>query len=147
MTKLKRSLMILAGTALMAMPAQAGQVNPQVLDVDLDNMFAAGDLLTARDDKNDDVFLGCGTRNLELGDGSLYSWAFCQGQDADGDRATCFTFNPELIQTIREINSFSWVTFSWTDDGSGTLTCTRMGFSTQSQYLGKNQKGNKVPKD
>lgn len=135
---------LIFGTVALALPALAGLVQPAAVNVDLDNFFASGDLVAARTDKNDDVFIGCGTRNFDLGDGTLFSWAFCQATDEEGDSVTCRIDNNDLVQTVREINDSSYVTFSWTDDGQGNLTCSRMGFSTQSFYLGKDVKGNKV---
>jgi hypothetical protein len=144
MKKILKWAVLTVTSVVLVFPVLAGQVQPAIVDVDLDNFFASGDLISARIAKNDDVFIGCGTRNFELGDGSLFSNAFCQAEDEDGDRVVCFTTNPELVRTIRGINDSSYVTFSWNDDGDGNLTCTRMGFSTQSFYLGKDTKGNKV---
>lgn len=131
-------------SVVFALPVLAGQVQPAVVDVQLDSFFASGDLVSARTSESDEVFIGCGTRNFEDGDGSTFSWAFCQAADDEGDSVTCFTSNPELVRTVREINDSSFVTFSWTDDGQGNLTCNRFGFSTQSFYIGKDAKGNKV---
>lgn len=142
MKSITKTLAIALGTALLATPALAGQTQPAEVNVDLDTMFASGDMVTARGSKGDSEFIGCGTRNFEDGAGGLFSWAFCQAEDADGDRATCFTFNPDLVKTINAINDTSYIQFAWTDDGSGSLTCTRMGFSTQSFYLGQNQRAN-----
>ena len=147
MTKLKRGLAYAFGAILVSSTAFAGLTRSVVVDIDLDNNFASGDMITARTAKDDTVFIGCGTRNTEDGSGGLFSWAFCQGEDRDGDSATCFTFNPDLVKTVREINSNSFITFSWTDDGAGNLTCTRMGFSTQSFYMDKHTKGNLKKKD
>lgn len=144
MPKLMKTTIAMIGAALIAMPAFAGETQPAEVMVDLDNFFAQGDMLTARTDDNDEVFIGCGTRNFSDGAGGLFSWAFCQAVDAEGDRATCFTFNTPLVDTINAINDNSFITFSWTDDGAGNLECTRMGFSTQSFYLGSKVKGNKA---
>ena len=143
MTKLKRGALLISSLAIVSGGAFAGQASPVVVDVDLDNMFAQGDMITARTSKDDEVFIGCGTRNFETSPGGpLFSWAFCQARDTDGDAATCFTTNPELVKTIDAINSDSFITYGWTDDGAGNLTCTRMGFSTQSFYLDKHTAGN-----
>lgn len=143
MTGLRKGLIFALGVALLSATAYAGTTQPAPVTVDLENMFASGDLVTARTTKGKATFIGCGTRNFEGLDGGLTSWAFCQARDAEEVSVTCFTFNPELVKTVREINDSSFVTFSWTDDGQGSLTCTRMGFSTQSFYLGKQTKGNK----
>lgn len=145
MSKLSTALIVLMGASLMSAPAIAGYVQPAPVTIDLENGFASGDQVTARTAKKDDSsFIGCGTRNIEDDQGGLFSWAFCQAQDADEQLITCFTFNPELVKTINAINDTSFITFNWTEDEGGTLTCNRMGFSTQSFYLGKEIKGNKV---
>lgn len=146
MPKFMKTTIAILGAALMAAPAFAGETQPAEVTVDLDNFFAAGDMVTARTDANDEVFIGCGTRNTSDGAGGLFSWAFCQAVDAEGDRVTCFAFDSPLVDTIKAINDTSFITFSWTDDGAGNLECTRMGFSTQSFYLGKEVKGNKEGK-
>ncbi|WDI31459.1 hypothetical protein PUV54_16025 [Hyphococcus flavus] len=127
---------------LMATAAFAGLRQPAPVAVDLDAQFASGDLITAADAKNDEVFIGCGTRNFDDGVGGVFRFAFCQAADAEGDRVVCNTSNPELVQTIREINDSGYIQFSWTDDGAGNLTCSATGFSTQSFYADKHSKGN-----
>lgn len=144
MSKLSTTLVVLMGASLMSTPAIAGYVQPAPVTIDLENGFASGDQVTARTAKKDkSSFIGCGTRNTDDGAGGLFSWAFCQAQDADEQKITCFTFNPDLVKTINAINDTSYITFNWTEDEDGTLTCNRMGFSTQSFYLGREIKGNK----
>ena len=143
MTGLKKGLIFIFGAALLAGTSHAGTAQPAPVTINLEDLSASGDLVTARTTKGDATFIGCGTRNFEGVDGELFSWAFCQARDVEEEHVTCFTFNPDLVATVREINDSSFVTFSWSDDGEGTLTCTRMGFSTQSFYLGKQTKGNK----
>jgi len=147
MHMLKKAMVVMTGAALMSVPAFAGQVNPQVVDVDTDFMFASGDMITAFSDKDDEVYIGCGTRNTLIPSGGMFSWAFCQARDADGDQVTCFAFDNELVETVHAINSDSYIQFRYEDDGNGGFNCTHMGFSTQSFYLDKHTKGNKVPKD
>jgi len=142
---LKKGLVFIAGAALLSAPAYAGRVNPQAVNVDTDLMFASGDMITAFDAKDDDVFIGCGTRNTLIPSGGMFSWAFCQAEDADGDNVTCFAFDNELVETINAINSDSYIQFRWEDDGFGGFNCTHMGFSTQSWYLDKHTKANKAP--
>lgn len=147
MKKHLKAMACMTAAALISVSAHAGFTRPAEVNVDLDNLFAGGDMISARTDKAKNVFIGCGTRNVEDGSGGLFSWAFCQAEDADEEQVTCFTFNPDLVKTIREINDASYITFSWTDDGAGTLTCTRMGFSTQSFYLPKQKKSKKKKDD
>jgi hypothetical protein len=66
-----------------------------------------------------------------------FRFGFCQVQENGGEVIICSTLSDALIDEIRAANDFSFVTFSWTDDGAGNLTCTRVGFSTQSFYLDK----------
>jgi len=117
--------------------AMAGYQQPAPVNVDLDGRFAAGDMQTAASDKNDAVFIGCGTRNYDDGVGGTLKFAFCQAEDAEGDSAVCSTFNPDLVEAVRAVSDFSYVSFAWSDDGSGNLTCTSIGLSTQSFYLEK----------
>lgn len=142
MVKVKTGAIGAIAAAMIATSAMAGQTQPFPVQVDLVAGSAQGDMVSARTDKDDEVFIGCGTRNFDDGAGNMFSLAFCQGRDAEGDQATCFTQNPEMVRTVREINDTSFLTFAWTDDGAGNLTCTNMGYSTQSFYLGKEIKGN-----
>ena len=140
MNILTKGIVFIAATTLVSVPAFAGQKRPQPVAVDLVAKTAIGDMITARNSRNRNVYIGCGTRNVEDGSGGLFNWAFCQAEDADTDTVLCTTTNPELVKTIREINDASFITFSWTDDGTGVLTCSSMGFSTQSFYLLKKRR-------
>ncbi len=144
MTVLKKGLMFTLGAALLSMPAFAGTTLPQEVVVDLENMRANGDMTTARTTRGKAAYIGCGTRNSEGADGSLFSWAFCQARNAEEEQVVCTTFNPELVATVRAVSDFSFVTFRWTEDENGALTCNHMGFSTQSFYLGKQVKKNRT---
>ena len=130
---------ILTVTTLMLLTgfAYAGLVQPSPVDVDLVNMTAIGDQFTARTAADDISFIGCGTRNFDDGAGNSFRFGFCQAGDADGDSITCFTQNDSLLDEMRAQSDYSWITFSWQDDGSGGFECIRVGFSTQSFYLPK----------
>lgn len=146
MTKARLGIACVFMMATAATAAFAGATQPAIVDVDLNAQVATGDIISARDAKADNVFIGCGTRNFDDGAGGVFNFAFCQAEDAAGDHVACSTTNPELVRTIREINDTSFITFGWSDDGAGNLTCTSMGFSTQSFYQDKhtmdNVKGN-----
>jgi hypothetical protein len=122
---------------LFSATAFAGLSQPAPVSVDLDNQFANGDMQTAATDKNDAVYIGCGTRNADDGQGGVFKFAFCQAEDAEGDVAVCFTENPDLVDAVRAISDYSYISFAWSDDGAGNLTCASIGLSTQSFYLGK----------
>lgn len=125
------------GAALLASAAIAGQTQPAPVDVDLAMGFAQGDMLTARDDDDDDVFIGCGVREFDDGAGGAFSFGFCQAEDAAAEAVLCFTTNTDLLDAIRASSDRSFITFSFVDDGAGGFNCTRIGFSNQSFYLEK----------
>lgn len=132
---MKMNIALGAILALMTSVAFAGLKTPVPVEVDLVNGFAQGDLTTAANSKNDVELIGCGTRNFDDGLGFSFRFGFCQATTADGVAITCFTENTALLDEIRGLSSRSYITFSWEDDGSGNITCTRIGFSTQSFYL------------
>jgi len=130
-----RYLLATTVLTLLAGFAYAGLAQPSPVAVDLVNMTALGDMLTARTSAGDTEFIGCGTRNFDDGTGNAFRFGFCQASDADGDEITCFTQLDSLIDEMRASNDYAWVTFSWQNDGFGGAECTRVGFSTQSFYL------------
>ena len=75
----------------------AGFTQPAPVEIDFDNRFAVGDMVTARFSENEFELIGCGIRKIEISDTEV----------------------------------FSFVTFSWNEDGE----CTRIGNSTQSFYI------------
>jgi hypothetical protein len=123
-------------TALLGGGAYAGYVQPAAVDVDLVNQFAQGDQLTARTADNDLDLIGCGIRVVDV-DGSTFEWGFCQAQDSEGDQITCFTESPVLLERIRGLSTYSFITFSWQVNAPFGEECIRVGFSTQSFYLPK----------
>jgi hypothetical protein len=134
---MKFKILLTIVIALFSSAVFAGLHSPAPITIDLDNRIASGDMLTAANSVNSDEFIGCGTRSFDDGLGDPFRFGFCQAQVKGGDSLTCFTFNDALLDEMRASNDFSWITFSWTDDGLGGLTCTRVGFSTQSFYLDK----------
>ena len=138
-----RTLTMLTGTLALAMSgaANAGYVQPFPVDVDLANNIASGDQVSARDDKDKDVFIGCGVRSISVPGGASFRFGFCQAEDSDGERVLCNTQDPQLLDEMRANTTYGWISFSFQDDGAGGFTCTRVGFSTQSFYLPK-VKGN-----
>ncbi len=130
-----RHLLSSAVLTLLAGAAYAGFEQPVPVVVDSDNLTAFGDQLTARTSDDDVSLIGCGTRNFDDGFGFSFRFGFCQATDTDGNNVICTTQNPNLIDEMRANSSYSFITFSWDDDGFGNLTCNRVGFSTQSFYL------------
>jgi len=129
-----RNILSVAALTLVAGVAFAGLSQPATVTVDLDNMFAQGDQWTARSADNDVEFIGCGVRVLDDGI-NAFAFGFCQAGDSDDVQITCFTENPNLLNTLGANSDLAFITFNWRDDGFGGAECTRIGFSTQSFYL------------
>ena len=125
--------------AIMLMPAfaYAGKVQPQPVEIDLDAMSASGDMYSARNSKNDEEFIGCGTRHFEIAPDQVFVQGFCQAGLEEEESVTCFTQNTALLDAMDSIGDNSYVVFSWTEDEDGARTCNYIGTSTQSFYLGK----------
>ena len=120
-----------AWSALLPVLAFGGATQPAPVMIDLVNRAAQGDMWTARSSKNANELIGCGVRTFDNGGGGQFEFGFCQAVDADGVEAFCFTESPELADAVKAISDYSFITFSWDEDGE----CTRIGSSTQSFYL------------
>ena len=138
-----RNLIAAVMLALTFTGAHAGSTSPVPVFVDLDGQVAFGDMVTARYSTNKLEFIGCGARSFDLGGGGLFVFGFCQAQDAEGNSANCFTENPDLIDQIKSISAYSFITFSWDLDEGGDMICTGIGNSTQSFYLPRGLTSNK----
>ncbi|NWG70666.1 MAG: hypothetical protein HXY23_03525 [Parvularculaceae bacterium] len=135
MTLLKQLTTGAAAVAALAASAYAGFAQPAPVDVDLTAGLAQGDQLTARIDADPDVFIGCGSRTIRTGGGTLVRTGFCQAKDAADEAVLCFTQDADLLDAIRALSDFAFITFSFVDDGAGGFECRRVGSSTQSFYL------------
>ena len=109
----------------------AGYIQPAVVTIDEAAMYASGDQWTARTADNDFDFIGCGVRWLDDGLGNSYAFGFCQARDSNEVSIFCNTQNEILLDVIKGLSAFSFITFSWNADNE----CTRIGMSTQSFYL------------
>lgn len=129
-----KPLIAVAMLGLGSSAALAGLVQDQPVTVTLNadgSGSAAGNMATARFSKNDVEFIGCGVRRIDDGAGGLTAFAFCQAADAANVQGFCTTENPGLIQSIGDIDDFSFITFSWNAAGE----CRSIGTSTQSFYI------------
>jgi len=108
----------------------AGLTTPAPVIVDLTNRFAQGNQVTARFSDNDVEFIGCGTRIFDTG-GAASEFGFCQASDAADMSIVCLTVDADLINEIRAVSDFSFITFSWDTNDD----CTRIGSSSQSFYI------------
>jgi hypothetical protein len=117
-----------AALILVSSVASAGKYSPQELIFDMTNRTASGDMLTVRNSLNPLEFIGCGVRHL-----SGLTWGFCQAgiSEVEGEFFTCYTEDPNLLEAIKALDDFSWITFRWDVDGN----CAYIGNSTQSFYL------------
>ncbi len=115
--------------------AMAGMVQPARVDVDLVNLTAGGDMLSARYAPNKNEFIGCGVRKFDDGAGGATAFGFCQAEDEKGERAFCNTDNEDLLDAIEASADYGYVSFSWDEK---TQRCTRIGFSNQSFYVPPN---------
>lgn len=111
----------------------AGSAIEAPVEINLETNSASGNMKTARFSKNDSEQIGCGTRTIGATDYSpAFSWGFCQAQVIEGESVMCFAYdNPELVDQIKSLASFSYISFRWDDEGN----CTYAGSSTQSQYI------------
>ncbi len=118
--------------AMLPLSLFAGYTQPQSVVIDDVNRLATGDMVTARFADNDLEFIGCGIRKIASG-GAVISFGFCQAREgAEGSESViCQTQDEALLNGIYAISDYSFITFSWNEDGE----CTRIGNSTQSFYI------------
>ena len=131
---LKRNTMVLLALTLFSVTAFAGLSLPAPLIIEVfddGSGNARGDVTTVRNSEDDVSLIGCGVRTFEGG----FRFGFCQAALEEEMNYTCFTEDPTLLDTINGLSDFAFITFSWTDDGTGNLTCNSVGSSTQSFYL------------
>ena len=128
-----KTVVISALVTLFASSAFAGQSNDAPVEINSEEMFAMGNMKSARFSDNDFEFIGCGTRTTVIDETESFEWGFCQaGLTEDGEgNAFCFTQNADLITQIKSLASYSFITFRWDENGD----CTNVGSSTQSFYI------------
>jgi hypothetical protein len=124
--RIKKLLVTLLAVSVPSM-VLAGATTPFPVEIDMDNMFAAGDMATARLSNNDDELIGCGSRT----DTSGFVFGFCQATDSSGTSVQCFTTDPGLVEAIRAHADFSFILFAW----DVSQECTLIRNSTQSFYV------------
>lgn len=128
------SLLLFASVSL------AGFVQPAPVEVTLnpdDTGTALGDMVTARFSDNEVEFIGCGIRRFDDGAGGTLDFGFCQATDSNGVQGFCSTEDPEMLDIMKAVSSYSFITFAWNADGE----CTQIGFSTQSFYIPQHMNG------
>jgi hypothetical protein len=101
----KRYLFSIPVLGMLAGVAFAGLSQPAPVMVDLVNMFAQGDQLTAKTSDNDVEFIGCGIRVIDDGVDPLFSFGFCAAADSEENQITCFTENADLLDAMKATSS------------------------------------------
>jgi hypothetical protein len=129
-----KQLMGIGGLVLGSSAAMAGLVTitPVTVTVNPDSSGSAnGSMSAARFSKNEVEYIGCGVRRIEDGVGGVLVFGFCQARNAAGDLGFCNTENAALIASIGDQDDYSFITFSWDEEG----VCRSIGNSTQSFYI------------
>jgi hypothetical protein len=134
-----RKILVAGALALASSVAVAGAGLPVPVDVDLGASVAQGDMRSGRNDKDKEVYIGCGVRVFDDGGGSPWAFGFCQAADADGDAIACLTESPHLLSAMGASSDSSYIQFEWINIGPepDDNQCTHVGISTQSFYLKK----------
>ena len=136
MIKTKHILSIFV-LALVGTTSLAGESIQNFVTITIDSGFgnANGNQLAAKTSANDVEYIGCGVRNTEDGIFPPFRFGFCQAGDAAGNTVFCDTFNPNLIDSMRSISDYAYITFSWREIAPNENECIFVGSSTQSFYL------------
>ena len=112
----------------------AGLAQPAPITITIDPVdnsgSAQGDMVTARFSDNDVENIGCGIRVIENESGG-FQFGFCQATDSEETQAFCTTQNANLLEAMKAVSAYSFITFSFDADGE----CTRIGFSSQALYI------------
>jgi hypothetical protein len=107
----------------------AGTHRAFAVTIDDIGMSADGPLGSARNSGDTLQLIGCYTA-ADAGSGSV---GLCHAVDANGVARQCFTYDPQLIATIRSLNGDSDLTFYWNSDGS----CSGVSVSNNSVFAPK----------
>jgi hypothetical protein len=127
-------LLTIGVLALSSSLALAGRVQQVPVSVTVNasgSGEAHGNMATARASANAVEFIGCGVRKFDNLAGGANANGFCQASDAAGVTASCSTQNVALLDAMENIADYSFITFSWNDEG----ICQLIGVSTQSFYI------------
>jgi hypothetical protein len=109
--------------------AIAGTQRASAVTIDDIGMSASGPLGSARNSGDTRQAIGCYT----AADAGSDSVGLCQAVDANGVGRQCFTYDPQVLATIRSLNGDSYLLFYWNSDGS----CSGVSVSNRSDYQPK----------
>ena len=91
---------------------------------------AYGSMSGARFSDDENEAIGCGVRRY--GGNNPHIYGFCNAIAPSGTpQVSCYTENPDLIESLATLSDYSFITFAWNADGE----CMSIGVSTQSQYI------------
>ena len=93
--------------------------------IDLRNRSAYASMGGARNSSDSTQYLAC---EISANTGGVTG--FCEAQDAQGLRRTCYTTNQHLLEVIKSISDTSLVAFLWNEIGE----CTQVNVSHASVY-------------
>jgi hypothetical protein len=109
----------------------AGTLVKFPVEINLEERRATGNMTAARFSSNEFEEIGCAIRTYRDQWGNKFDMGSCRATLVEGESSMCTTENMDLIQTIRAMNDYSYVIFTWNDDGE----CQLIGNSTRSQYI------------
>jgi hypothetical protein len=132
----KMIVALVAAFASAVVLAGAAETSSVAVTVNPDGSGSASGIMSAaRTSSNDFELIGCGIKGFKSGSPDF---GFCQAQDADENYVVCFAYKGNLMSTINAIADYSYIRFDFDKNGE----CTRLDFSTQSQYLPSNVTAN-----
>jgi len=117
--------------ALVSSISFAGAALKIQVEIDEVDKYAHGSQWAARTARNDVEKIGCGVTGVADGQGGGFGIGFCQATDADELTVVCQTEDEYLLDVIKAVGAYSYIRFSWDDDG----LCTMIKTSSQSWYL------------
>lgn len=117
---MKAGLMIALIASVGAAFAGAGS-RPEVY-IDPRGRHADGSLVAARGSSDSVQRIGCLTYSFNRG--------VCTATDSAGNSAGCYSVNPDTVQTMRSLDSDSYLYFDWDENG----VCTTVFVHKSSTY-------------
>ena len=141
---MKKAFFVVVGTLLVSGSAFAGATQPRPVSVSFPEDFPgggtalgqiSGNMVSARTAADDRSYISCFATTFESGTVAV----FCLGQDAEGDFAICSSGSEELMEAVRSINDYSFVSvaFNDTDENPGVYECKVVTVHFDSRTLPK----------
>jgi hypothetical protein len=131
-----KTLILFMAAAMLLLSSQtfAGAFHVAPVEIDFDKKTARGNLIAARASESPHERIGCA-----VGYGYLLGhYAYCEATDADENAIKCITYDPDMIDTIASINTFSFVYYAWEEGHSvpeGFELCTHVTVATRSIHI------------